>query len=198
MPIWIKEHEYESASPLLDMAMERMHRENNNAAFRDMVCTFAAEASNPKLELYTPVNRSEKDKTIAFRFKNWVVYPFYTEEEMAKICAAEVLGVEMMHYAGSRTIPLGRLFGAGMNDALFVFNFGLPSEIIIPTDIQHTVYHLMLVKALGMKEPSGSSWAEWYDIFQQFLAAGKDKAPQSKLRRVPEMKLEIPPNMVPV
>lgn len=67
MEAFMKAHTYESASPALDAVLTRIHEQNNDTSFQDMICTFVTEACKDSVRLYCPTDRSDCNNPLIFK-----------------------------------------------------------------------------------------------------------------------------------
>lgn len=193
MEAFLREHDYVSASPALDAAMKRMHEENNDAAFRDLICTFVTEACRDSVRLYCPTDRSDNNNPLIFQYGDTQLYAFYTDREAALACARGSMAPNRAAlYAGIGSMALGTIIERAQSGAILAFNLGLPSEIILPMNIHHTVHHLMITLKCKTKEPQGSAWGEWIGLLEGFVAAGKDKKACDETVHTGDVTMRIP------
>lgn len=193
MEAYLKAHEYESASPALDAAMTRMHEQNDDTAFREMVCTFVTEACRDSVKLYCPTDRSDINNPLIFKHGEKQLYAFYTDREAALACAKGSMAPERSAlYANTGRLPLGMILERAHTRAYLAFNLGLPNEIILPPEILHTICHLMRTHKYHTKEPAGSSWGEWISILERFIADGKDRQALDQNVSMPDTTMRIP------
>lgn len=189
----IKRHIYKSASPALDAAMTQVHHMNDDAAFRDMICTFVTQACKDHVRLFCPTDRSDNNNPLIFMHGNTQVYAFYTDRDAALLCAqVSMPAPNSFLHANTGEIPLWRILEAARSGVILVFNMGLPNEVILPEEILHTIYHLMRTNKYHVKEPADSAWQDWIGILQQFIADGKDQQIYDEMVEMPETILRIP------
>lgn len=200
-------HDYVSASSKIDQALERFHSAGpgDDPAFHNLIITLVDEACSGA-KLYMPM----ANKRFNFTKQNVPVYALYTDKTMAEACASAC-----MNASGTLFDPTAGFPHAEEQTLMSVIdksvvglalNMGLPTQILLPPNVVHTIHHLCITHQCKAVEPEGSSWTEWIAImnryFEQqarngFRGQTQDKpetrhAQETQLR-IPIIEVEAPP-----
>ncbi len=168
MNVKVAEHDYISASTKIDSAIKVFHAEpQSDRAFQELVITLVDEACGG-CKLYSPEDADRKDP-IAYRFNGTNVYALYTDKELADACALGCYEMLCGGFPKGTEVSLEDMINRGGGTCALALNMGLPSQIILPPDVVHTIRHLMIAHSLHTREPEGSSWNEWIGIMEKYF-----------------------------
>lgn len=175
-------HDYVSASQKIEKAIDRLRSSvpGDDQAFHHLVITLVDEACSG-VKLYMPTGDAN-GKPFCFERQGIPVWALYTDQRMAEACASWCIATAN-EMGVPRAVEQSLMEVIDRQTVALALNMGLPSQMLIPPDVVHTVAHLCITHQLNTVEPEGSAWNEWIGIMNRYFEEQKteeEKARKSK------------------